>query len=196
VEVSGLRGWYAVRAVPRLALLGCAVLAVGVFAALRTWSDTTGALLPLVVAAAAAASGFAFDDPALPVTAVTPRARWARTTRLGVAALPVVPWAVVLALLPEAVVLDEGRWWVVGVAACLLAAGASALAAARHHVSPGAAVASGAALLAILPLVAGSFLGWEPVFPIGAFPDGVLALWSAVAVLGALLWVTAHHQGT
>jgi hypothetical protein len=180
-------GWYAVRAVPRAALLGCALLVLVVVTALHVWTDASGFLLPMALAATAAVSGFAFDDPAVSVTAVTPRARWARAVRLAVALAPTAAWALVLVSLPAAVVLDEPRWAVVGLAACLLAAGTGAVAAARHQPRPGAQVASAAALLAVVPLIAGPFLSWEPVFPLGPFPDGVLWFWAALAVAGVLL---------
>ncbi len=52
-------------------------------------------------------------------------------------------------------------------------------------------MASGVVLLAVLPLLVGPFLGWGTVFPLGRFPDGVLALWAAIALLGAALCAVA-----
>lgn len=189
--MSDVRLWYAVRAVPRAALTGCLALAAAMVVTVRLWEDAAGMLLPMALAATAAASGFVFDDPALAVTAVTPRAeRWARVTRLLVATVPLVAWGVLVLAVPDAVVLDRTRWWLAGAGAASLAAGSGALAASRLP-RPGGAVASGIALLAVLPLLVGPFLGWTPVFPLGRFPDDVLTVWVFVALLGGLLCALA-----
>lgn len=188
--------WYAVRAVPRIDVLACLALAAVVLGALHLWTDTAAMLLPVALAATAAASGFAFDDPAVAVTAVTPRARWARGVRLLAAGVPVLLWGGLVLALPGVVVLDEARWWLVGLAACLLAAGASAVVAARQQPRPGATVASAVALLVIMPLLVGPFLGWEPVFPLGPFPAEVLAFWVVVAGVGLVLGAVALVSGT
>jgi hypothetical protein len=187
--------WYAVRAIPRIDVLACLCLAAVVLTTLHLWTDAAAMLLPLALAATAAASGFAFDDPAVAVTAVTPRARWAHLVRLVAALVPVLLWGAVVLVIPEVVVIDEARWWVVGLAACLLAAGSGVVAAARHRPRPGAAVASALALLIILPLLVGPFLGWDPVFPLGPFPTGVLAVWATVAGFGLTLCAVGLASG-
>lgn len=183
-----MRLWYAGRAVPWAALLVCAALAAALTGAMNLWEQTTAALLPMTVAATAAAAGFLFDDHAVAVTSVTPRGqRWGRTTRLALGSLPVAAWLLLVALLPGSVPLETTGWWLIGAGACLLAAGVAGLAARRQQSRPGGQVAAMLALLVIVPLVVGPFLDWEPVFPIGEFPGWAWGLWTGIAAAGATM---------
>ena len=190
-----MSAWYAVRAIPRVDVLACLCLAAALLTTLHLWTDAAAMLLPMALTVTAAASAFAFDDPAVAVTAVTPRARWARVVRLLTAGVPVLLWGVLLLVIPSVVVLDDARWWLVGLAVCLLAAGAGAVAASRQQPRPGAMVASALALLMLLPLLVGPFLGWDSLFPLGPFPAGVLVFWAAVAGLGLTLCLVALALG-
>jgi hypothetical protein len=187
-----VRLWYAGRAVPWAALLACAALAAALTGAMNLWEQMAAALLPLAVVATAAAAGFLFDDHAVAVTSVTPRGRrWAPVTRLALAAVPVAVWLLLLPLLPGSVPLDTAGWWLIGAGACLLAAGVAGLAARGHQSRPGGMVATMLALLAIVPMVVGPFLDWEPVFPIGDFPGWAFGLWGGIAAVGAAMCAIA-----
>jgi hypothetical protein len=185
-----VRLWYAGRAVPWAALLACAALAAALTGAMNLWEQTAAALLPLAVAATAAAAGFLFDEHAVAVTSVTPRGqRWGRTTRLALTLLPVATWLALVPLQPGSVPLDTGGWWLIGAGACLLAAGVAGLAARRQQSRPGGQVAAMLVLLVTVPMVVGPFLDWEPVFPIGDFPGWAFGLWGGIAAAGAAMCV-------
>jgi hypothetical protein len=187
-----VRLWYAGRAVPWAALLACAALAAALTGAMNLWEQMAAALLPLAVVATAAAAGFLFDDHAVAVTSVTPRGqRWGRTTRLSLTLLPMATWLALVRLLPASIPLDTNGWWLIGAGACLLAAGVAGLAARGQQSRPGGMVATMLALLAIAPMVVGPFLDWEPVFPIGDFPDWAFGLWGGIAAVGAAMCTAA-----
>lgn len=191
-----MRLWYLRRAVPWAALLGCCgVAALGV-ASLHRWPGNAWAVLPLVLAACAAACGFVFDDLATAVTSVTPRgATWRRTTRLAGGLLPVAVWALLVAVSPGRLSLDVSAWLLAGAAGAVAAAGGAAVCSRRQLARPGAGVAGVVVMLALVPLVAGPFLAWESVYPFGDHPGWVVGLWAGVAALGALLVGWALRPG-
>jgi hypothetical protein len=187
-----LVGWYLRRAIPWMALLGCCAGAVLLAVALDRWPSTALLVLPALLASCAAAAAFAFDEPSLEVVAVTPRgATWRRTARLAVAAVPFLVWSVLVLVQPGGLPLSRGSWLVVGLAMISASAGLAALAS-RHAVpSPGGALAGGVVLTAISPVIVCGFLDWEPLYPLGDFPTGVLTVWLALAGAGLLACAVA-----
>ncbi len=182
-----MRLWYLRRAIPWATVLGCLVAATGIALMVNQWPDVALVGLPLVVATCAAAASFAYDEPAAAIASVTPRAGWWRASARLLAALP--PLAAVLLLLaamPAELRLDRSGWWLIGAALVLLAMAPAAWAA-RHQVGrPGGAVAGGAVLLGIAPVVLSMLLGWESIYPFGEFATWVEAFWLTIALLGAV----------
>jgi hypothetical protein len=187
-----LVGWYLRRAIPWMALLGCLAGAVLLAVALDRWPDTAVVLLPVLVAACAAAAAFTFDDVSLPVVEVTPRGGlWRRTARLAMALVPLGVWALVVAVRPGDLPLARGSWFLIGTAAIVLTAGLAALVSRRTVATPGGSLAAVVVLAVISPVVVCSFLGWDSPYPVGDFASGVLAFWLAIAGAGALACVVA-----
>jgi hypothetical protein len=187
-----LVGWYLRRAIPWMALLGCCAGAVLLALALDRWPSTALLVVPALLASCAAAAAFTFDEPSLEVVAVTPRgARWRRTARLAVAAVPFLVWSMLVLVRPGDLPLSRGAWLVVGLAAISTSAGLAALASRRAVPSPGGALAGGVVLTAISPVIVCGFLDWEPLYPLGDFPTGVLTVWLALAGAGVLACVVA-----
>lgn len=183
-----MRLWYARRAVPWAAFWACLGVAAVLASVIQVWERAAWLGLPMALAVTAAASGFSFDDRAVSVTSVTPRgSRWSRLVRLAVAGLPVLAWGALVATLPAEIPVDTGRWWLIGLAGCLLAAGLGAAAARRRMARPGGQVATVLALLVLVPVVMGPFLRWDPLFPVGDFPDRVLGVWLGLAAVGLAL---------
>ncbi len=186
-----MAAWYARRAVPWAVLLADLGLLLGMLLAVHRWHGTAGLLLPFGLAVSAAACGFLFDEDAAQVTAVTPRGgRWAGSVRVTMALLPLAGWVAAVASLPGALRVDVAGWALAGSAAGLLALGISGLSARLGVPRPGGQVASAVVLLVTLPLVVGPMLRWEPVFPSGAFPAWVTALWSGIGAIGVALLVS------
>lgn len=181
-----MRLWYVRRGAPWAPLLACCGLATGAALLARQWPEALGLLRPAALACCAAAAAFLFDEGAAPVVSVTPRGSWwRRSARLALVALPAFVWSIVLALEPEAAPTDRWSWSLAGLACIAAAVGGAALLARRGVAAPGAGVAAAAAFLVLAPLVVGPIAGWDPVLPLGAFPDRAVALWCAVAVWGA-----------
>lgn len=190
-----MRAWYLRRAIPWAALAGCSAIATAGALSLHRWPDNSWAVLPLVLAGCAAACGFVFDDVATAVTAVTPRGgTWRRTTRLAAGLLPLGLWAVLVASSPGELELDGPGWLLAGLGATSAVVGAAAVAARRQVPRPGQAIAGVVVLLALVPVVAGPFLDWEPVYPTDSSPDHVLALWGGLAALGAALVASTYAR--
>lgn len=178
--------WYARRGISWLPLLACLFL-VGVAAVLlQQWPSWQYVLLPVALACAAAATGFVFDESATSVVTVTPRgAGWRRTARCLVALLPAAAWAATVATLnQQTIAADRSDWLLAGFGCQLVALGAAALASRHGIAAPGSGVASALVLLVLMPMVVGPMAGWEPVLPLGPFPDWVTAFWAAAALLG------------
>lgn len=191
-----MRAWYLGRAIPWVALLGCCGIAVIAVASLHRWPDNAWMVLPLVLAACAAAAGFVFDDVATAVTSVTPRGgRWRRTTRLLAVLVPVGIWTLLVVTAPSELSLDAAAWLLAGLAAAAAAAGAAAIGGRRQVARPGPTVAGGFVMLTLVPSIAGPFLEWEPVFPFGDYPDWVMGFWVGVLVVGLLLVGWAMRPG-
>ncbi|MGH3348940.1 MAG: hypothetical protein ACRDO4_18325 [Nocardioides sp.] len=191
-----MRAWYLGRAIPWVALLGCCLVAGLAVAALHRWPDNAWAVLPLVLAACAAAAGFVFDDVATAVTSVTPRGgTWRRTSRLLAGLVPVAVWALLVATAPSELSLDASAWLLAGLAGAVAAAGAAAIGSRRQLARPGPTVAGAIVMLVLVPSVAGPFLEWEPVFPFGDYPGWVLGFWAGVLGVGMLLVGWAMRPG-
>lgn len=178
--------WYVRRAIawsPVGAWL--AVCAVSLALAGRS-EDLAPLTVPVAVVAAAVATGLFFDEPALAITAQTPRGgRWARLRRLGAAVgVPALAWAAVALVSPDRRG-DLADWAVVLAGGGAVAAGGALLASSHHVARPGPEVAAVALLAGLLPLV----LGW--MFDVGSpYPSPHLGstwqlAWAALAVLGA-----------
>lgn len=181
-----MRLWYLRRAVPWAALLGCLGVAVLIAMLVRRWPEVAAIGLPLLVASCAAATGFTYDEPASAIASVTPRAGWWRgSARLLAALAPLAVVLLLLATMPEEVRLDRNGWWLIGAALVLLAVAPAAWAARSQVGRPGGAVAGGAVILGITPVVFSMLLGWDPVYPFGEFPTWVLTFWVTAALLGA-----------
>ena len=177
-----LRWWYLRRGVPWLAVLGCCAAAGLLAGLLARWPSAAIVLLPAILASCAAAATFVFDERPVLLVAVTPRgASWRRTARLAVALVPLGVWAAVVLLRPGDLPLHRGGWLLIGFAAVSLSVGCAALASRREVPAPGAMLAPVVALAAISPVVVSAFLGWESVYPIGDFPQGVWVFWLVVA---------------
>lgn len=190
------RWWYVRRGVAWRAVLGCCVAALVLAGALARWPSTAVVLLPALLACCAAASGFAFDERAGAVVAVTPRGGgWRRTVRLGVALLPLALWGAVVLARPGDLPLDRTAWWSVGAATVALASGAAALASRREVDSPGSVLASVAAFAVLAPVVVTGFLEWEPVYPVSDLASGVWAFWAVVGAGGLAAWLAASRPG-
>jgi hypothetical protein len=191
-----MRLWYAGRAVPWIPLLACLALAGTAAAVGHRWPDALVVLLPAALAACAAAAGFAFDEAALPVVAVTPRgAGWRRSTRLGVATIPLLWWLGVVGTVPGTVGPDRLSWTIVGLACIGFATAVAALGNRRDTAAPGSAVAPLVAGLVLTPLVIGPVGGWPPIFPLGPFPDDLTTAWGAGAATAAGLAAWALRPG-
>lgn len=182
-----MRLWYLRRAIPWAALLGSLSAAGALTLLLHRWPEVSMVGLPLVAASCAAAAGFVYDEPSAAIASVTPRAGWWRASARLLAALP--PLAAVLILLaamPAELRLDRSGWWLIGAAFVLLAVAPAAWGA-RHQVGrPGGAVAGGAVLLGIAPVVLSMVLGWETIYPFGEFATWVQAFWVTIALLSAV----------
>lgn len=190
------RWWYLRRGVAWLPLLGCCAAALGVAGALSRWPAAAVVLLPALLACCAAGAGFAFDEGAGAVVAVTPRgAGWRRATRLAVALVPLALWCAVVVARPGDLPLDRSAWWSVGVATLALTSGLAALASRRAVDSPGAVLAPVVALAVLSPVVVTSFLGWESVYPASELAGGIWAFWLTVGAGGLVAWVAATRPG-
>ena len=180
-----MRLWYLRRAVPWAALLGGLVAAAGLVGLTRAWEGFTGLGLPLAALLAASCAAFVFDEPAVAVTAVTPRgSRWGRSARLALAGLPVLAGSALLAAAPGDT--DLAGWTVVvlglgGTVALLALAGSV-----RQLARPGSAVASAAVLLGMTPIVLGLFLDFRSPYPLPPLTDGLTAFWGSASTISVL----------
>jgi uncharacterized OsmC-like protein len=180
-----LLAFYLRRAIPWAAVAACLALAGTLVAAAHQWDSFRG-LLPVVVALAAAAAAFVYDDPAVAVTSTTPRgSRWAPGTRLlvGIGAT-VAGLGLVLAVPGDP---RPSPWALVTAGLAGLALLAAAQASARQHARPGAGVAGVVVFAALVPLVMGPLLDLPAVYPDPDLTTGATLAWSAavaVAVLG------------
>ena len=191
-----LVGWYLRRAIPWMALLGCCAGAVFMAVTIDRWPSTASVLLPLLVAACAAAAAFTFDEASLPVVEVTPRGGvWRRTARLAVSGVPLLVWTLFVAVSPGDLPLSRGSWLLIGLAAITLTAGIAALASRRSIPTPGSSLAAVVVLALLTPVVVGTFLDWESLYPIDDFSAAVLTVWFGVATAGVLACAAALRPG-
>lgn len=181
-----LRWWYLRRAVPWLTVLACCAAGLAVAAALEQWPEAALVLLPVLLGCCVAAAAFSFDETAIAVVAVTPRGGiWRGATRLAAAGVPLLVWTLLVLAGPGGLPLDRPAWSLLGAGAVAITAGTAALAA-RHLASPGPALAPGVVLAVTSPVVLTGMLGWEPVYPVGEFPAGVLSFWVSLGLAGVL----------
>ena len=191
-----LRWWYLRRGIPWLALLGCCAAALVLTGVLARWPEAAVGLLPALLACCAVAAAFLFDERATAVVAVTPRgATWRRTARLAVAAVPLAVWALVVAARPGDLPLERPGWWLVGAATIGLVTGIAALASRRDVAAPGSVLAGVIPVAVIGPVVVTAFLGWDTIYPIEGFGEGIRQFWLVVGVGGAIACVLALRPG-
>lgn len=190
------RWWYLRRGVAWPALLSCCAAALAVAAALSRWPSSAAVLLPALLACCAAAAGFAFDEGAGTVVAVTPRGSgWRRTARLLVVMVPLAVWCALVVARPGDLPLARSAWWLVGAAVIALTSGVAAWASRREVGFPGSVLAPVIALAVLSPVVVTAFLGWESVYPVSDLARGVWAFWLAVGGLGLIAWGAASRPG-
>ena len=190
------RLWYLRRGVAWLPVLGACGAAAVMAVLLARSPDDAFLLAPALLACCAAAAAFVYDEDALLVVAVTPRGGgWRRVNRLGVAAVPLAVWALVVALRPGDVQLTRWGWWLLGAACILLVAGSAALASRRLVPTPGAVLAPVVSLAAVAPVTLAGMFSWGTIYPIGDFPDPVRTVWLAVALGGAAVSAVALRPG-
>jgi hypothetical protein len=177
--------WYLRRAISWPLLLGWTAASAACTLAALAWHRWAGLGLPLATVAAVAAASFAFDDPALAVTAVAPRGPWARRRRAGVAVVPpLLVWGVIVALPVE----DRGSLgdWALTIGGLGVAAVGACLAAGSLPVArPGPEVAAAVVLGGLAPLVAGRLIEMGVAYPQPQLSAGWRALWLSLAVVGA-----------
>jgi hypothetical protein len=190
------RWCYLRRGVAWPALLGCCGAAVALAVALDRWPEAAVVLLPALLACCAAGAGFAFDERAVAVVAVTPRGGgWRQVTRLSVVLLPLTVWGAVVLARPGDLPMDRWVWWSVGVATTALVSGVAALASRREMGTPGSLLASVVSFAVLVPVVVTGFLGWGSVYPLADPGPGVRAFWAAIGVAGAASWMAAARPG-
>lgn len=186
-----MRFWYLRRAVPWAAIAGCLAAAVVLALMVRQWPEISLFGLPLLVGTCAAASGFAFDEPATAVASVSPRAGWWRgSTRYLGAVVPLAVCLVLLVAMPGELGLDLTSWFLISIGLVLSAVASAAWAARRQISRPGGAIAGAMVLLCLTPLVLSLLLGWESIYPVGPFPEWVRTLWMGVIAAGATVCLT------
>lgn len=190
------RLWYLRRAVPWIALLGCAVAATSVGLVLHRWPESGLMLLPILLACFVVAATFSFDERALAVVEVTPRGGWwRRSLRLGVGLAPVAAWLLALALDPGNLALGLGDWGLVGVAAVAVGAGAASLLSGREVASPGGVLAPWVVLVLCAPVVVSLFLGVGQIYPYDQMGATRATWWGAAAAGGALVAALSLRPG-
>lgn len=181
--------WYVRRAVPWTTLAGSVLAAVVLVGSAHLWDSTAGVTLPLAVLITAAGGALAYDEPAVAVSAVAPRALWSARARFAAGLAPPLAGFGLILLAPGSV--DSSAWGLVTatVASVALLLAASA---ARHQVpSPGAAVAGLVALLGLALLVIGPFVHLPASFPAPGLGRDVVSVWCAVLALSlaGTLWI-------
>ncbi len=192
-----LQLWYLRRAVPWPALLGCALLALGVALLIERWPSSSLLMLPVLLACCVTASTFAFDETALSVIEVTPRGGpWRRSARLAVGVVPAALWLTAVLARPGDLPLDRGEWGLVGAAAIAAGLATAGLLSDRRSVaSPGALLAPWAVLALCGPVVASTFLGVEQIYPYDEMGAALTAFWVSTAAAGALVATLVLRAG-
>lgn len=177
--------WYLRRAISWSLLLGWTTASAACALAALAWHGWAGLGLPLATIAAVAAASFAFDDPALAVTAQAPRGAWARRRRASVAVVPpLLAWSVIACLPVE--LRGSLRDWAVVIAGLAGVAVGTALAASSLLVTrPGAEIASAVVLAGIAPLVAERLIAIGQAYPQPTLSPGWRTLWMTLALAGA-----------
>lgn len=190
------RLWYLRRAVPWIALLGCATAAVTVGLVVERWPASALMLLPILLACFVVAATFSFDERALAVVEVTPRGgSWRRSLRLGVGLVPVAAWLLALAVDPGDLPLGLGDWGLVGMAAVVVGVAAASLLSGREVASPGGVLAPWVVLVLCAPVVISLFLGVGQIYPYGDMGETRAAWWGAAAIGGALVAAVSLRPG-
>lgn len=192
-----MRFWYARRGISWVPLLACLALTLAVPLVLRQWPSTGLAMLTAALAFSAAAAGFAFDEPATAVVAVTPRgAGWRRAVRCAAVLLTMAAWLVVVATLDTRdIPADKSGLVLAGVGCQMLALGVAALASRHEVAAPGSGVAAGVAVLLMAPMVVAPMLEWDPLLPVAPVGSWVTEFWVGAVALGAALIVRALRPG-
>ena len=182
-----MSGWYLRRAVAWPLVLGWSIAGAACALIVPFWHSWAQLGLPLATVAAVAAASFAFDDPALAVTAQAPRGAWACRRRAMVAvAPPLVAWCLI-ASLPVELRGSIGDWGLVIGGLAGAAVGFALVASALLVTRPGAEIAAAVVLGGLAPLVAGSLVEIGQAYPQPRLSAGWRILWIDLAVLGAAL---------
>lgn len=179
-----MRLWYLRRAIPWPPVAGCAAFSALLVAAVHRWPSIASLGLPLAAVTVVAAVCLLFDEPAVAVSAVTPRGRrWAPGLRIAVAVLAFAAGVALLSTIPADVAGDPGDWMLV-LAALTAGALLAVLLRARSQVAqPGAAVASAVVLGGLTPLVLGLMVDWRSPYPPPGLSDGLRMFWAGGAVV-------------
>lgn len=177
--------WYVRRALPWRVMIGVAGGGAAVVALAHRWEELSGPGLPLVALLAVASVAFAFDEPAVAVTSVSPRgSRWAAGARLGAAVLPLAAGCLLVVSAPGPT--DGSDWLLVlggsGGAVLLLAL----LASRRQAARPGALLAAVVVIAGLAPTVVAMLFDLRSPYPVPELDEGLRAFWSAAAAVGLL----------
>jgi hypothetical protein len=185
-----MRLWYLRRAIPWPAVAGCVAAATLLVAAVHQWPSVAGVGLPLAALTLVAGVCLLFDEPAVAVSAVTPRGRrWAPALRSAVAAMGLGIGVVLLSTIPAEIAGDHSDWTLV-LAALTAAALLAVIARGRREVAqPGGGVASIVVLAGLTPLVLGLMLDWPSPYPAPPGLSGGLRAFWASAAAGAVVGV-------
>lgn len=183
-----MRFWYLRRAISWPPVTGCVAVATLLVAAVHRWPSIAGVGLPLAAVTVVAAACLLFDEPAVAVSAVTPRGRrWAPALRSVSAVLVLAVGIALLSTIPADVAGDLSDWVLVlgGLTAVALLVVVSR--AQGQVAQPGAGVASVVVLVGLTPLVIGLMLDWRsPYPPPPGLSDGLRTLWAGGAAVGML----------
>lgn len=177
--------WYVRHALPWRVVAGVAGCGALVVALAHRWDELTGPGLPLVALLAVASVAFAFDEPAIAVTSVSPRGpRWAAAARLGAASLPLTAGGLMVVTAPGST--DGADWFLVlaglGGTVLLLAL----LASRRQAARPGALIAPVVVVAGLAPTVVAMLFDLRSPYPVPELADGQRAFWAATAAAGLL----------
>jgi uncharacterized membrane protein (UPF0136 family) len=173
--------WYVQRAVPWATLGGTVLVAVVLVGSAHLWDRAAAVALPLTVLVTAAGGAWAYDEPAIAVSTVTPRALWCARTRFVAGTVPPAAGFGAILLAPGSV--DSAAWGLVTATIASVALLLAASAARRQVPSPGAAVAGLVALLGLALLVIGPFVDLPATFPAPGLSRDVVSVWCGVLAL-------------
>lgn len=155
-----LAAWYIQRAVPWAALLGCLALAAAIIYPARHW-ELFGLEGIFVFSLTCGAAGLCFDEPAIEIASVTPRAnRWAKLARLATATVPFAAGCAFTAAIGGPVPASDSLLVAISLTACV-----ALLAMVSSRARPGAPLLATVALASLMAELAGRGSGIGSPFP-------------------------------